>query len=66
VYVVALVLKSDFRSAWREADDEAPLVDRVARDLDVGADLLVVQVDEKSPLGQRFAAIDGAEIFSRS
>ena len=66
-YVVAVVPKSGFRAAWREADDDVePLEDRVARDLDVPAELMVVKLAAKSPLAERFAAIDGAEIYSRS
>jgi hypothetical protein len=65
-HVVALVPKSDFRTAWREADDdEEPLEARVARDLALSDDFMVAKVGRKSPLAQRFAEIDGAKVFSR-
>src|SRR5205085_9486902 len=55
-HVVALVPKSGFRTAWREADDDAePLEDRVARDLPLGDDVMVAKIGRKSPLAERFA-----------
>src|SRR5204863_9051986 len=65
-HVVALVPKSEFRTAWREADDdEEPLEARVARDLQLDDDVMVAKIGRKSPLAERFAQIDGARIFSR-
>jgi Zn-dependent protease with chaperone function len=65
-YVLAVVPKSGFRTAWRESDDDAePLEERVARDVSLPGDHVVVKVDKKSPIKQRFAEIEGARIFER-
>lgn len=66
-YVLALVPKSSFRTAWKEGDDDAePLEERVARDISLPGEHIVVKVDQKSPLAQHFAQIDGARVFERS
>jgi Zn-dependent protease with chaperone function len=63
-HVVALVPKHGFRTAWREADDDAePLEERVARDLQFGDDLMVAKIGKKSPLAERFAEIEGARLL---
>lgn len=65
-YVLAVVPKSGFRTALRESDDDAePLEERVARDVSLPGDHVVVKVDKKSPIKQRFAEIEGARIFER-
>ena len=65
-YVLALVPKSTFRTAWKESDDDAePLEERVARDVALPGELMVVKVDGKSHLAQHFAGIDGARVYER-
>jgi Zn-dependent protease with chaperone function len=65
-YVLALVPKSSFRTAWKEGDDDAePLEERVARDISLPGELMVAKLDKKSPLAQHFAQIDGARIYER-
>lgn len=66
-YVLAVVPKSSFRTAWKEGDDDAEsLEERVARDISLPGEHIVVKVDQKSPLAQHFAQIDGARVFERS
>jgi Zn-dependent protease with chaperone function len=66
-YVLAVVPKSSFRTAWKESDDDAePLEERVARDISLPGEHIVVKVDQKSPLAQHFAQIDGARVFERT
>ncbi len=66
-YVLAVVPKSSFRTAWKESDDDAePLEERVARDVSLPGEHIVVKVDQKSPLAQHFAQIDGARVFERN
>ena len=66
-YVLAVVPKSSFRTAWKESDDDAePLEERVGRDISLPGEHIVVKVDQKSPLAQHFAQIDGARVFERS
>jgi Zn-dependent protease with chaperone function len=65
-FVLAVVPKSTFRTAWKESDDDAePLEDRVLRDISLPGEVMVAKVDKKSPLAQRFAQIDGARIYER-
>jgi hypothetical protein len=65
-YVLAVVPKSTFRTAWKESDDDAePLEERVARDVALPGEFIVVKVDRKSPLAQHFAQIEGSRIFER-
>ena len=65
-YVLALIPKSDFRTAWKETDDEAePLEERVAREISIPGELMVAKVGKKSPLAQHFAQIDGARLYER-
>lgn len=66
-YVLAVVPKSGLRAAWKETDhDSEPLVDRVARELALpGGEVIVAKIDRKSPLGRRFAEIDGARLYAR-
>ena len=67
-YVLALVPKSGFRAAWREADEDyEPLEERVARDLAFTDDeFMVARVDWRSPIARRLAEIEDAKIFSRN
>lgn len=66
-YVLAVVPKSSFRTAWKEGDDDAEsLEERVARDISLPGEHIVVKVDQKSPLAQHFAQINGARVFERS
>ena len=65
-YVLAVVPKSTFRTAWRESDDDTePLEERVASDITIPGEFMVVKVDKKSPLAQHFAQIDGARLYER-
>jgi Zn-dependent protease with chaperone function len=65
-YVLALVPKSGFRTAWREADDDAEaLEERVARDVSLPGDFIVAKVGRKSPLGQHLAQVEGARLYER-
>ena len=65
-YVLALVPKSSFRTAWKESDNDAePLEERVARDVSLPGEVMVAKVDKKSALAQHFAQIDGALIYER-
>jgi hypothetical protein len=65
-YVLALVPKSGFRTAWKGSDNGVePLEDRVARDLSIPGEVIVAKVGRKSPLAERFAEIDGARVYSR-
>jgi Peptidase family M48 len=66
-YVLALVPKSSFRTAWKEGDDDAePLEERVARDVSLPGELMVAKIDKKSPLAQHFAQIEGARVYERA
>ena len=57
-YVLGVLPRSDFRTAWKDADDERePLAERIARDLSgLPIDLLVVKLGKGSPLTDAFAA----------
>jgi Zn-dependent protease with chaperone function len=66
-YVLALVPRSSFRTAWKETDDDAePLEERVARDVTLPGEFIVVKIGVKSPLAQHFAQIEGARVYERS
>jgi len=66
LYVLAVVPKSTFRTAWKESDDDTePLEERVARDVSLPGELMVAKVDRKSPLAQHFAQIEGARLYER-
>jgi hypothetical protein len=65
-YVLAVVPKSGFRTAWKETDDDAdPLAERVARDVSLPGEFMVVKIAGKSPLAQHFAQIEGARVYKR-
>jgi Zn-dependent protease with chaperone function len=65
-YVLAVVPKSNFRTAWKETDDDAePLEERVARDVSLPGEFMVAKIGKKSPLAQHFAQIDGARLYER-
>lgn len=65
-YVLAVVPKSSFRTAWKETDDDAePLEERVARDVALPGEFMVAKIGKKSPLAQHFAQIDGARLYER-
>jgi len=66
LYVLAIVPKSGFRTAWRETDQEADsLEERVARDISLPGEFVVAKVGRKSPLAQHLARIDGALLYAR-
>lgn len=62
-YVLAVVPKSGFRTAWRESDEDAePLEERIAREISLPGEFMVAKVGKKSPLAQHFAQIEGARL----
>jgi tetratricopeptide (TPR) repeat protein len=65
-YVLAVVPKSSFRTAWKEADrDVEPLEERLVRDLALPGDFMVVRVGKKNPLARRLAEIEGTSLYKR-
>jgi Zn-dependent protease with chaperone function len=65
-YVLAVVPKSGFRTAWKEShDDVDPLEESVARDVSLPGEFIVVKISGKSPLAQHLAQIDGARVYER-
>lgn len=65
-YVLVLIPRSGFRTAWKESDDDAePLEERVARDVSLPGEFFVAKVSGKSPLAQHLAQIDGALVYAR-
>jgi Zn-dependent protease with chaperone function len=65
-YVLVLVPRSGFKTAWKETEDDAePLEERVARDVSLPGEFFVTKVSRKSPLAQHLAQIDGALLYAR-
>jgi hypothetical protein len=65
-YVLGVVPRSTFRTARNEAKTgDVPLADRVAHDISLPADFMVVTLARKSPLGQAFMRVEGARVYAR-
>ncbi len=63
-FVLGIVPKSYSRTEWKDADhDRETLVDRIAGEISLPVEVIVVQIHKDSPLVRRFAQLDRACLF---
>jgi Zn-dependent protease with chaperone function len=68
LYVVGIVRPYGRRTLWRQAkdpEDQPSLAQRLASELKLPVDFLVVVPGPRSKLNKRFAAVSGAEMYRR-